>query len=281
MKLKKRMSPKWGNIHLIQDKLEKKLKNHDKGFVDNLKMVSGELLENSVKYYMKNNIRKSINFTFYHDEEVIISIRDQWVLEEDIREITESIDKINNSRDPYGLFLERLQEILDNRVKGESRLGLLRIASEGGFTLSYKFNNGKLSITAQKKITKEEFGMLPLDYEDLKIEVTDFEEYIKVDWIGKCRTLNPESILDNYLAKLTQHAIGKKVFVSFDSLESMNSSTVPPLLTLIKTLEENKTESLILYNEDEDWQRASFKPLTVIASRYQYVKIKPSSSVKI
>ncbi len=55
MRLNQKMSPKWANIHRVQEKLGKKLCKYDKGFVDNIKMVSGELLENSVKYYMKYN----------------------------------------------------------------------------------------------------------------------------------------------------------------------------------------------------------------------------------
>lgn len=281
MKYKKKMKPKWSNIHIVQDKLEKRLKKEDKGYIDNIKMVAGELLENSVKYYMKYNIKKPVDFVFEKDKEITISIKNQWVKDDDILSLIKVIARINESINPYNLFLERLQEILDNRIKGESKLGLLRIASEGGFSLSYEYNNERLSIYAKKRIKKEEQSMMPLNYEDLKIEVTDFEKYVKVSWIGKCRTLNPENVLDTYLAQLTQFVKSRKVYIVFDELESMNSSTVPPLLTFIKTLEENCTESIFLYNDNEDWQRASFKPLSVIAGKYQYVKIKPSSNFEL
>lgn len=281
MKLKKNMSPKWSNIHLVQDKIEKRLIGEDKGFIDNVKMVAGELLENSVKYYMKHGKRRAIKFCLYRDDNITISITGQWVMKEDIDIVKGHIDRINNSLSPSNLFLERLQEILDNRIKGESRLGLLRVASEGGFSLGYKIKNGKLTIIAEKTAKKEEIGMLPLIYEDLTIEVSEQEDYVDVSWQGRCRTLNPENILDTYLAKLTQYVRGKKVYISFEKLKSMNSSTVPPLLTLIKTLEENKTETLLIYDDGEDWQRASFRPLSIIVGSYDFVKIKPVSSVEV
>ena len=57
----------------------------------------------------------------------------------------------------------------------------------------------------------------------------------------------------------------------------MNSSTIPPLLTFIKDLEESTTDATFLYNDEKDWQRASFKPLSIIAGRYKNIIIKPTS----
>ncbi len=274
MKFKKKMKPKWDNIHLIQEKLGKKLKGQEKGYIDSVKMVAGELLENSVKYYMKRGIKRTIEFYFSNNDGIIICIKNQIVEKEDLEPFTELIERINKSLNPYNLFIERLQEILDNRIKGESKLGLLRVASDGGYQLSYNYEKDKLSIYAKKSRQGEDVRMKALEYEDLKIDVTEVDNVVKVSWIGKCRTLNPEHILDTYLAQLTQFVKGKKLVVTFDKLDSMNSSTVPPLLTFIKTLEENCIESQFLYNDQEDWQRASFKPLSVIAGRYEHVKIK-------
>lgn len=268
------MKPKWDNIHQVQEKLGKKLKGQEKGYIDSVKMVAGELLENSVKYYMKKGIKKPVEFYFSNNDGIIICIKNQIVEKEDIEPFIELIERIDKSLNPYNLFIERLQEILDNRIKGESKLGLLRVASDGGYHLSYNYEKNKLSIYAKKSKQGEDVKMKVLEYEDLKIDVTEVDNVVKVSWIGKCRTLNPEHILDTYLAQLTQFVKGKKLIVTFDKLDSMNSSTVPPLLTFIKTLEENCIESQFLYNDQEDWQRASFKPLSVIAGRYEYVKIK-------
>lgn len=282
MRFKKRMAPKWSNIHKVQDKLEKKLNGCDKGFVDSVKMVVGELLENSVKYYMDHGIKKAIVLKVVYDDEISISILNQVIKEDDVYSVAQAITRINKSESPYNLFIERLQEILDNRRVGESRLGLLRIASEGGFKLDFQSNNNnKISIFATKIIKREGVVMEPLNYEDLVIEVENFEDYIKVSWIGKCRTLNPEQVLDSYLARLTKSVKGKKVMVMFDKLDSMNSSTVPPLLTFIKTLEDDGTEAVFLYDDKEDWQRASFRPLSVIAGKYRYITIKPITNFEL
>ncbi len=278
MKLKKSIKPVWNNIYIIQDKLEKKLKSFDKTYIDNVKMVSGELLENSVKYYMSNGIKKKINFCFNNNDDLIISINNQIIKDEDYTNLSSFIEKINSSSNPYNLFISRLQEILDNRIKGESKLGLLRVASDGGFVLGCSLVKNRMTVSAVK--SKNELGvvMKPLVYEDLEIDVALKEDLVIVDWIGKCRTLNPERVLDSYLIQIINIVKGKKLEVRFDKLESMNSSTVPPILTFIKTLEENGIESSFLYNDREDWQRASFKPLSVISGKYKFVKIIPLTS---
>jgi hypothetical protein len=268
------MPPKWDNIHNIQDIIGKKLKNHEKWYIDCVKMVCGELLENAVKYYMKKGIKKKIDFYFSNTNGLIIGIRNQIIDQEDSNSLITEIQRINGSVSPYNLYIERLQEIMDNRIKGESKLGLLRIASDGGFKFVYSLEKDKISVFAQKNKQGEDERMKALEYEDLRIEVKEVDNIVSVSWIGKCRTLNPEHILDSYLAHLTQFVKGKKVIVSFEKLDSMNSSTVPPLLTFIKALEENSVESEFLYNDKEDWQRASFRPLSVIAGKYEYVKIK-------
>ncbi|MGL1892800.1 MAG: hypothetical protein OCD02_14305 [Spirochaetaceae bacterium] len=277
MKYKKRMKPQWNNIHLVQEALGKKLKKHDKGYIDSVKMVSGELLENSVKYYMKKKIKRPIEYRFSNNNGIEISICNQEIEHDDMQTVVTLFEKIKKSKKPYDLFLDRLQEILDNRIKGESKLGLLRIASEGGYNLDYKYKDKSFTICANKSAIAKEITMKSLEYEDLKIEVTTLDTYVKVAWIGKCRTLNPENILDTYLAKLTQFSKGHKIVVTFDLLESMNSSTVPPLLTFIKDLEENGIDSTFLFDDNEDWQRASFKPLSIIAGRYKNIKIRPFS----
>ncbi|MBN2617921.1 MAG: hypothetical protein JXR64_06375 [Spirochaetales bacterium] len=277
MKFKKNIKPVWENIHKVQDKLQKKLKKRDKSYIDSVKMVAGELLENSVKYYMNNNIKKPIKFSYSDTNEIKIGVENQIINEVDLYPLTQFIDRIINSKNPYDLFLSRLQEILDNRIKGESRLGLLRVASDGGYVLGYEYNDNKINIFAKKSINEEEIIMKSLEYEDLRIDIMEIDSYVKVMWIGKCRTLNPENVLDTYLAELAEYLVGKKAIITFDKLEAMNSSTVPPLLTFIKNLEENGVDSRFLYNDKEDWQRASFKPLSVIAGRYIHVKIEASS----
>ncbi|OQY40398.1 MAG: hypothetical protein B6229_01875 [Spirochaetaceae bacterium 4572_7] len=278
MKYRIKMKPKWDNIGKIQEKLGKKIKNRDEEFINNIKMVTGELLENSVKYYSKHNISNRIDFNFSLTDKVTISINNQIITKnKDIGSLYLLIDEINLCTNVYDMFYDRLQVILDNRKTGESKLGLLRIASEGNFKLSYKKHNNEISIYAKKKVSTGVINMESLNYEDLNIEVLDLNTHIKVSWSGKSRTQNPENILDDYLAKLSKYSIGTKMVINFDKLESMNSSTIPPLLTFIKNLEENNIHAVFEYNVNKDWQRASFKPLTVITSKFNYVKIRPSS----
>lgn len=281
MNYRKKVKANWKSIKSIQNHLERKLKNNEKGYIDSVNMVAGELLENSIKYYMKKEKKKSLSFFFSNKDDVIISILNQEIDNEDLPSVIDLIDEINCSSNPYNLYIDRLQEIIDNRVKGENRLGLLRVVSDGGYTLRYKLSNNKLSIYASKKLVGEDMQMKKLVYEDLTIEVTEQQNHYEISWIGQCRTLNPEFILDSYLAEVSQFLKGKKAVITFKKLDSMNSSTVPPLLTFIKTLEESAIDAEFVYNDEEDWQRASFKPLSIITAKYKHVVIKPQSTYKL
>lgn len=56
------------------------------------------------------------------------------------------------TKDAAELYVERLHEMLKPESTGSSALGLLRIAYEGGFTIQSTFEDGILTLTAEREL---------------------------------------------------------------------------------------------------------------------------------
>ena len=115
--------------------------------------------------------------------------------------------------------------------------------------------------------------MKSLVTKDLTIKPETRDGKIFIIWLGRSREMNPETILDPYLDDVVACAAESELIVDFSNLESMNSSTVPPILSFIKNLEKSNVTTKILYNGNLQWQRASFIPLSAIIKNYTYIEV--------
>ena len=61
-----------------------------------------------------------------------------------------------------------------------------------------------------------------------------------VKWIGKSEDRDPASLLNPYFESLVEEMVGKDAEIQFENLEYMNSSTVTPIIQLIKKLNAKK-----------------------------------------
>ena len=265
-------------IKLMQKELERKLHHLEPRIRDSIEMAAWELLENGVKYHVRHDLKANLEFEVEVRDRIRIVMANQVATAGDTAEVTEIIHRINRSPDIQTLYVKRLGEIMDHRVRGQSKLGLLKVACEGGFSLSYRMQADRLQIIAEKDYqTKERELMSPLHYEDLKIDIIEDKLVTSIIWRGRSRSLNPEKTLDRYLEELQPGLVGRKVIVDFTELEAMNSSTVPPLLTFIRELETRNIPAFVIFNDSEHWQKASFIPLTVLTDKFKFVKIKGAS----
>ena len=71
-----------------------------------------------------------------------------------------------------------------------------------------------------------------------------------------------------------QIVVGYEVVIEFNGLQYMNSSTVPPIIQLIKLLNENEVETLITYSKEAKWQLASFKALEKLSLLMEHITVK-------
>jgi len=149
------IKPTWHLVKEVQIKTEKFMieKKMNPEIIEVSIMCSTELIENAVKYGADKPDGSSIDFDLRADEDKVeIIVSNGYHDENDLKNVINHIDKIKASDDPAALYIERLQELLDNPKPGVSQLGLYRIAYEGGFNLDYRHSDMSLTIIAERKI---------------------------------------------------------------------------------------------------------------------------------
>lgn len=147
------ITPAWEYVKAIEDKIRKTFQVDNSELVDATIMTMSELIENAVKYGSSTENAKSININFVADEKQIIIIVANPVKDETSVEIVRKhIERINSASDPLELYVQRLQELLENPNLKNSQLGLYRIAYEGNFKLAYGYENHILTIKAVRKL---------------------------------------------------------------------------------------------------------------------------------
>jgi hypothetical protein len=149
------IKPTWNLVKEVQIKAETfmRAKKMSSDIIDAAIMCSTELIENAVKYGAEKPDGSSIEFDLHASEDLIeIVVSNGYHTEKDLQNVIEHIDKIKTSNDPAALYVERLQELLDNPKPGVSQLGLYRIFYEGGFSLDYRHENKILTIIAKREI---------------------------------------------------------------------------------------------------------------------------------
>jgi hypothetical protein len=94
-----------------------------------------------------------------------------------------------------------------------------------------------------------------------------------ITWIGKSEAREPSSLINPYFNEIINKLKGKELEVKFEQLQYMNSSTVPPIIEMIKNLEQHEIKSIITYDKNSKWQAASFRALEVIVKTLKHIQV--------
>ena len=147
------ITPAWEVVRRIEAKISSLFKDVDSELLNSTTMVLSELIENAVKYSDSSPEVKSININFVADNKsIIIIISNPVSNQNNVALVKRHIVRIQNTDNPQSLYIERLQQLLDNPQITYTQLGLYRIAYEGKFKLSYGYGNNILTIKAIRKI---------------------------------------------------------------------------------------------------------------------------------
>ncbi len=147
------IAPLWESIKIIEKKISNCFITKNSEIYDSTIMVATELLENAIKYSACSLKTNSINFNFIKKENsIIIALKNPVDKMKHIKIIDKNLKKIEKYDDPQKAYVKRLKELVKNKKKDVSRLGLFRIAYEGKFKLSYKYKKNILTMTAQRKL---------------------------------------------------------------------------------------------------------------------------------
>ncbi len=109
--------------------------------------------------------------------------------------------------------------------------------------------------------------------DNLQIRIQEEANENIMQWLGKSDEREPSAVLTPYFTEILNDLSGKKIRVEFQNLKYINSSTVPPILFLMKKLSELKIETLITYNQNSSWQSASFKALKTISTNMEHITV--------
>lgn len=151
------ISPVWELIEKVENKTKDIFQVNDKELKSATLMTVTELLENAVKYGKANPEIEGIEFNFTADDNrIIILVTNAVITESHARQIREHIAQVNATSNPEILYVNRLKELLENRKKGESKLGIYRIAYEGQFKLSCQYHNNILTVKAEREYSSGE-----------------------------------------------------------------------------------------------------------------------------
>ncbi len=152
-KIKVIIESTWDIVLKINDRIDEILPEAEGNFIDSLRMISTELVENAVKYGEPVSNLSGIEFELVVDSnKVLIRVDNGVHSEENIKQFMNSIDKISNSKDRFKLYADRLKELMKTSNMNESQLGLFRIAYEGNCDLDYSYEDNILSVIAAMEI---------------------------------------------------------------------------------------------------------------------------------
>ncbi len=153
--IKLKIKPAWNIINTVQEKAVNYMNSmgFTKEVTEATMMCATELVENAIKYGAENKDSNSIDFDLSAENgRITVVIANGIKSERDLDNVISHIDRIRNTKDPADLYTDRLVELMNNPKPDASRLGLYRIAYEGAFSLTYRFAENILTITAVRDI---------------------------------------------------------------------------------------------------------------------------------
>ncbi|MEQ9366546.1 MAG: hypothetical protein RIF32_20060 [Leptospirales bacterium] len=114
-----------------------------------------------------------------------------------------------------------------------------------------------------------------LKVEDLEIVVTRDESTLRLQWMGSIHSADPGDFLDPYFDLLIDTASSDALGIvcDFSKLEYMNSSSIPPLIHLLRECGEREVKAQFTYDATRKVQTASFRALDVIARKSRFTSV--------
>lgn len=115
-------------------------------------------------------------------------------------------------------------------------------------------------------------GLFELQGDGLHIYVTQEKHGSTVHWTGTSEDRDPAVVLGPYLKRLAEGLQGQ-VTVDFTRFGFMNSSTVPPIIAFLRSLNERAIATRVVYDGAQTWQRMSFNGLRGLSQVFRSITI--------
>ena len=146
--------PQWDEVEQARLICQKALENENytEDIVDAVTMITGELIENAVKYGDFLTVKDFITLSIVTGNKVIVEVKCPIIKSKNqhFLRLDRTIQWIRAHQNPFEAYIEKLKAV-STKIDGdnESGLGLFRIAYEGMAILDfYVSDNGIISVSA-------------------------------------------------------------------------------------------------------------------------------------
>jgi hypothetical protein len=129
-------------------------------------------------------------------------------------------------------------------------------------------NDGNMDGAPQPIHDRSEPAQMPnLLAGQLRIDCSDHDDRLVLEWRGRSTDRSPALTLSPYLRGLYDAAVARKLSVEmhFENLEHFNSSTITALIQLIQEARARQVKLAIFYSGALRWQTLRFEALRVFA----------------
>lgn len=108
--------------------------------------------------------------------------------------------------------------------------------------------------------------------DDLEIKIEKGSTPVML-WLGISNAREPALAINPFVDGFLRDLKSREIIVDFRKLEYMNSSTVTPIIRLIRELDKKNIKTTIIYKRISKWQQASFKALDTLSKMLTNVTV--------
>lgn len=143
----------WEVVRRVREKVERALAMYAEEIRSAAVLTASELIENAVKYGVTLDQHSDILFDLQvTDQAITITVANHVAVMKNCDIARQRIDQIQSAPNLRELYIQQLQDLLEERGEAHTGLGLYRIAYEGQFTLQYALEQDVVTVTARRKL---------------------------------------------------------------------------------------------------------------------------------
>jgi len=146
------MQPAWHTVRELRKRVDEALVDCSVELRAAAVITASELAENAIKYGESIESASEIDFSLCADDgEICIECANGCTNVAGVTELVERVREIALSADVSVLYIQRLEQLMTNPTNS-AKLGLYRVAFEGGFGLECSYENDVVRVKARRKI---------------------------------------------------------------------------------------------------------------------------------
>ena len=143
----------WSEVAAVRDRVQELLGDVPEAVRTAAVMTASELVENAVKYGESVPGAENASVVVEKDgEHLRIVVENGVAAAETVEDLMRHVERVTNAEDKTKLYVERLRELMTSGG-GASKLGIYRIACEGGFDLECTYAGQVVTVTASRRVS--------------------------------------------------------------------------------------------------------------------------------